>query len=132
MKLKNFIIGGITKDDETDKLMYYAKDLDSRYLREFAIKEGGKKYPSDFLYGILMDNGYMPFSKGETYKYDEDFINSFCPMIFSAIVDDGGKFSKKKTDIIIANDLIVIPNMAVRQNAMIIREFKRYNDGNGF
>ena len=91
-------MGGITKDDSTDKLMYYAKDLDSQYLMEFEIKEIGIKYPSDFLYGILMDNGYIPFSKGETYKYDEDFINGFCPMIFSAIVDDGGKFLKKKRD----------------------------------
>ena len=132
MILKNFIIGGISKDDATDRLIYYAKDLDSQPLMEFEIKETAKKYPSNFLYGILMDNGHMPFLKDERYKFDEDFINSFCPMIFSTIVDDGGKFQKKKKDYIYVHDLIVIPNMAIRQNTQIIRELKRYNDGNGY
>ena len=89
-------MGGITKDDSTDKLMYYAKDLDSQYLMEFEIKEIGIKYPSDFLYGILMDNGYIPFSKGETYKYDEDFLISNAVTGFScdAVFEAPAVFSK--------------------------------------
>lgn len=133
MELRNLMIFSIEKDNVTDKLRYHAKDLDSKYLDDFDIKERGGKYPSDFLYGILLDNGYKPFSKEESHLYDDDLINSYCPLIFTAIYDIGA--TNKGGDVkdeIYSHSLIVIPNMEVRGFAEISRELKRRNDGNGF
>lgn len=132
MNFRNLMICGIENDSESNILYYYCRDLDSPYLTEFTIKQMGKKYPSDFFVDVLQSNGHLAYTKGKEYKYDWNYINQFLPLVFTAVceADCLTKDGKIKSEIN-SHDLIVIPNLEVREMAKIRKAILLLNDGIG-